>query len=96
MRRFDYSKDGEAHRVRVVLALAVRANGLPFEYELSPGHQAERPILKTFVERMKDEYAVTELVDQGKVTVTAECWMGLPGSEMSFARAASVLRAVTG
>ena len=51
-----YSKDGKPHRVQVMLALLVNADGIPMGYELFPGNTVEITTLVTAIEQLQKNH----------------------------------------
>ena len=62
LRKFGYSKDGKAHRVQVVLALAVSADGMPLSYDLYRGNTSEGVTFKAFVTDLQARHPGVEHV----------------------------------
>ena len=66
-----YSKDGKPHRVQVVFALLVTAEGLPVGYELFPGSTYEGHTLVTALEALERDHAgvrFTVVADAGMIS----------------------------
>jgi len=75
LRKKGFSKDGKHHRVQVLLALLVTAEGLPVGYEVFPGNQSEGQTLMVALEGLKERYpdvALTVVADAGMITKANE------------------------
>jgi hypothetical protein len=55
-RRFGYSRDKRADCVQVIIALVVTPEGLPLAYEVMAGNTSEKTTLKTFLEKVEQQY----------------------------------------
>lgn len=64
-----YSKDGKSHRVQVLFALLVTAQGLPVGYELFPGNSYEGKTLVNALEALEQRHVGT------RFTVVADAAM---------------------
>ena len=56
LRKKGFSKDGRHHRVQVMLALLITAEGLPVGYEVFPGNSHEGHTLLHAVDGLKERY----------------------------------------
>lgn len=62
LRDFGYSKDKKFNEVQVVMALAADRNGIPLDYSLYRGNQAESATMIPFVERLKKQFKVEKFI----------------------------------
>ena len=70
-----YSKDGKPHRVQVMLALLVNADGIPMGYELFPGNTVEITTLVTAIEQLQKNHPgvrFTLVADAGLISAKNE------------------------
>ena len=66
-----YSKDGKPHRVQVMLALLVNADGIPMGYELFPGNTVEVTTLVSAIEQLQKNHpgvCFTLVADAGMIS----------------------------
>ena len=69
------SKDGKGHRVQVMLALLVNADGIPMGYELFPGNTVEITTLITAIEQLQQNHPgvrFTLVADAGLISAKNE------------------------
>lgn len=55
-RRFGYSRDKRSDCVQVVIALVVTPEGFPLAYEVLPGNTQDRQTLRSFLEKIEQQY----------------------------------------
>ena len=55
-RRHGYSRDHRSDCVQVVIALVVTPEGLPLAYEVLPGHTADYTTLRSFLDKITQQY----------------------------------------
>jgi len=55
-RRFGYSRDKRFDCVQVVIALVVTPEGFPLAYEVLPGNTQDRTTLRSFLEKIEQQY----------------------------------------
>ena len=68
LRDFGYSKDKKFNEVQVVMALATDKDGLPLDYGLYKGNQAEGATMVPFVDELKKKFNIksfTVVADRG-------------------------------
>lgn len=68
LRDFGYSKDKKFNEVQVVMALATDKQGLPLDYGLYKGNQAEAATMVPFISELKKKFGVksfTVVADRG-------------------------------
>lgn len=68
LRDFGYSKDKKFNEVQVVMALATDKDGLPLDYGLYKGNQAEGATMVLFVDELKKKFNIksfTVVADRG-------------------------------
>ena len=68
LRDFGYSKDKKINEVQVVMALATDKDGLPLDYGLYKGNQAEGATMVPFVDELKKKFNIksfTVVADRG-------------------------------
>lgn len=68
LRDFGYSKDKKFNEVQVVMALATDQQGLPLDYSLFKGNQAEAATMVPFISELKKKFKVsnfTVVADRG-------------------------------
>lgn len=58
LRDFGYSKDKKFNEVQVVMALATDQDGLPLDYAIYKGNQAEAATLVPFVHNLKKQFGI--------------------------------------
>jgi len=67
-RKFGYSRDKRPDCVQVVIALVVTPDGFPLAYEVLPGNTADKTTLKSFLEKIEEQYGKAEriwIMDRG-------------------------------
>ena len=55
-RQFGYSRDKRFDCVQVVIALIVTPEGFPLAYEVLPGNTADKATLRTFLQKIEEQY----------------------------------------
>ncbi len=67
-RKFGYSRDKRSDCVQVVIALIVTPDGFPIAYEVLAGNTADKTTLRTFLEKIQDQYGKADriwIMDRG-------------------------------
>ena len=67
-RRYGYSRDKRPDCVQVVIALVITPEGLPVAYEVMAGNTSDKTTLKTFLEKIEQQYGKakrTWVMDRG-------------------------------
>jgi transposase len=70
-RRYGYSRDKRPDCVQVVIALVITPEGFPVAYEVMAGNTSEKTTLKTFLEKIEQQYGKanrTWVMDRGVPT----------------------------
>jgi transposase len=73
-RRYGYSRDKRPDCVQVVIALVITPEGFPVAYEVMAGNTSEKTTLKTFLEKIEQQY--------GKANRTWVMDRGIPTEEV--------------
>ena len=74
LRDFGYSKDKKFNEVQVVMGLATDSRGIPLDYALYKGNQAETTTMVPFVSELKKKFNIS------KVTVVADKGLNSKGN----------------
>lgn len=61
-RRFGYSRDKRPDCVQVVIALVVTPEGFPLAYEVLPGNTSDKTTLRSFLQKIEDQYGKAERI----------------------------------
>jgi len=67
-RRHGYSRDHRPDCLQVVIALVITPEGLPLAYEVLPGNTSDKTTLRTFLDRIEQQYGKAKriwLMDRG-------------------------------
>jgi transposase len=70
-RRYGYSRDRRSDCVQVVIALVITPEGLPVAYEVMAGNTSDKTTLKSFLEKIEQQYGKiqrTWVMDRGVPT----------------------------
>jgi transposase len=70
-RRFGYSRDKRSDCVQVVIALVITPEGFPLAYEVLPGNTADKTTLRSFLQKIENQYGKARrvwLMDRGVPT----------------------------
>jgi hypothetical protein len=70
-RRHGYSRDKRPDCVQVVIALVITPEGLPLAYEVMPGNTSDKTTLRTFLQKIEQQYGKahrTWVMDRGVPT----------------------------
>ena len=61
-RKFGYSRDKRSDCVQVVIALIVTPEGFPLAYEVMAGNTSDKTTLKTFLEKIENQYGKAQRI----------------------------------
>ncbi len=70
-RKFGYSRDKRGDCVQVVIALIITPQGFPIAYEVMPGNTSDKTTLRTFLQKIEDQYGRADrtwVMDRGVPT----------------------------
>lgn len=62
IRRFGYSRDKRPDCVQVVIALVITPDGFPLAYEVMPGNTTDKTTLKSFLQKIQNQYGKADRV----------------------------------
>lgn len=62
LKKYGYSKDNKTDCVQIVIGLIISEDNIPLGYEMFPGNTFEGKTVKTFIDKLKNDYEIEKIV----------------------------------